>query len=143
MACRVDFYVQATEAPKGHLTLACRVTEKAYQAGHRIYLRCEDAQQAAQLDELLWTFSQSSFVPHQLVSTGRSDAPVTIGHTPPNSGDAEVIVSLAEEPIPDLGGFARLAEIVGHDSTQRESGRKRYRFYREQGLDPVTHEIRL
>ena len=143
MACRVDFYVQAAEAPKGHLTLACRVTEKAYQAGHRIYLRCEDAQQANELDELLWTFSQSSFVPHQLVSSGRSDAPVTIGHTPPSSGEAEVIVSLAEEPIPDLGGFARLAEIVGHDSMQRESGRKRYRFYREQGLDPVTHEIRL
>ena len=67
MACRVDFYVQAAEAPKGHLTLACRVTEKAYQAGHRIYLRCEDAQQANELDELLWTFSQSSFVPHQIL----------------------------------------------------------------------------
>ncbi len=143
MACRVDFYVQATEAPKGHLTLACRVTEKAYQAGHRIYLRCEDAQQAAQLDELLWTFSQSIFVPHPLASSGRSDAPVTIGHTPPSSEQAEVIVSLAEEPIPDVDGFARVAEIVGHDNTQRESGRKRFRFYREQGLDPVTHEIRL
>ena len=143
MACRVDFYVQAAEAPKGHLTLACRVTEKAYQAGHRIYLRCEDAQQANELDELLWTFSQSSFVPHQLASSGRSDAPVTIGHTPPKSEDTEVIVSLADEPIPDVGGFTRIAEIVGHDSTRRESGRKRYRFYREQGLDPVTHEIRL
>ena len=143
MACRVDFYVQAAEAPKGHLTLACRVTAKADQAGHRIYLRCEDAQQANELDELLWTFSQSSFVPHQLVSSGRSDAPVTIGHTPPKSEDTEVIVSLTHEPIPDMGRFARIAEIVGHDSTQRESGRKRYRFYREQGLDPVTHEIRL
>ena len=143
MACRVDFYVQAAEAPKGHLTLACRVTEKAYQAGHRIYLHCDDAQQANELDELLWTFSQSSFVPHQLVSSGRSDAPVTIGHTPPKSEDTEVIVSLADEPIPDVGGFVRIAEIVGYDSTRRESGRKRYRFYREQGLDPVTHEIRL
>ena len=143
MACRVDFYVQATEAPKGHLTLACRVTEKAYQAGHRIYLRCENAQQAAQLDELLWTFSQSSFVPHQLASSGRSDAPVTIGHTPPSSEQADVIVSLAEEPIPDVEGCARVAEIVGHDNTQREIGRKRFRFYREKGLDPVTHEIRL
>ena len=143
MACRVDFYVQATDAPQGHLTLSCRVTEKAYQAGHRIYLRCEEAQQAAQLDELLWTFSQSSFVPHQLASSGRSDAPVTIGHTPPGSEQAEVIVSLADEPIPNVDGFARVAEIVGHDKTQRESGRKRFRFYREQGLDPVTHEIRL
>ena len=82
-------------------------------------------------------------MPHQLVSSGRSDAPVTIGHTPPSSEDAEVIVSLADEAIPDVDGFARVAEIVGHDSAQRESGRKRYRFYREQGLDPVTHEIRL
>jgi len=143
MACRVDFYVQATGAPQGHLTLACRVTEKAYQAGHRIYVQCQDKDQASKMDELLWTFSQSSFVPHQLSSSGQSEAPVTIGYGPPSNENAQVIVSLADEPIADFGGFARVAEIVGGESAQRDSGRKRFRFYRDQGLDPVTHEIRL
>ena len=143
MACRVDFYVQATGAPQGHLTLACRVTEKAYQAGYQIYLRCQDENQANRLDELLWTFSQSSFIPHQLSSSGQSDAPVTIGHELPSAEDAQVIVSLADEPVTDFAGFARVAEIVGNESAQRDSGRKRFRFYRDQGLDPVTHEIRL
>ena len=100
MACRVDFYVQATGAPQGHLTLACRVTEKAYQAGHRIYVRCQDKDQASKMDELLWTFSQSSFVPHQLSSSGQSEAPVAGSwrprrgrcHLPRGSEDA--IVSL-------------------------------------------------
>ena len=143
MACRVDFYVQATGAAQGYLMLACRVTEKAYQAGHRIYLRCQDEDQASQVDELLWTFSQSSFVPHQLSSSGRSEAPVTIGYGSPSNEDAQVIVSLADEPVTDFDGFARVAEIVGSESAQRDSGRKRFRFYRKQGLDPVTHEIRL
>tara|TARA_B100000686_G_C16232836_1_gene685751 strand:- start:124 stop:555 length:432 start_codon:yes stop_codon:yes gene_type:complete len=143
MACRVDFYVQVAGTSQGHLTLACRVTEKAYQAGHRIYLRCQNEDQANQMDALLWTFSQSSFVPHQLSTSGRSDALVTIGHARPSNKDAQVVVSLADAPVTDFDEFARVAEIVGGESAQRDSGRKRFRFYRDQGLDPVTHEIRL
>jgi DNA polymerase-3 subunit chi len=143
MSCRVDFYVQSGGPAQGHLTLACRVTEKAFQAGHQVYIRCSSVEQAKTLDQLLWTFSQNSFVPHSINGTDKTRTPVTIGHEPANSAIAQVVVSLAEDPVADFTGFLRIAEIVGNEGTDRESGRRRYRFYRENGIEPATHEIKL
>ena len=143
MSCRVDFYVQSGGPAQGHLTLACRVTEKAFQAGHQVYIRCSSVEQAKTLDQLLWTFSQNSFVPHSINGTDKTRTPVTIGHEPANSAIAQVVVSLAEDPVADFTGFLRIAEIVGNEDTDRESGRRRYRFYRENGIEPATHEIKL
>jgi DNA polymerase-3 subunit chi len=54
-----------------------------------------------------------------------------------------VVVSLAGDPVADFTGFLRVAEIVGNEGAERESGRRRYRFYRENGVEPTTHEIKL
>ncbi len=143
MSCRVDFYVQSGGPAQGHLTLACRVTEKAFQAGHQVYIRCSSVEQAKTLDQLLWTFSQNSFVPHSINGTGKARTPVTIGNEPANSETAQVVVSLAGDPVTDFTGFLRVAEIVGNEGAERESGRRRYRFYRENGIEPTTHEIKL
>ena len=143
MSCRVDFYVQSGGPAQGHLTLACRVTEKAFQAGHQVYIRCSSVEQAKTLDQLLWTFSQNSFVPHCINGAGKTCAPVTIGNEPAKSETAQVVVSLAGDPVADFTGFLRVAEIVGNEGTERESGRRRYRFYRENGIEPTTHEIKL
>ncbi|MBT5623758.1 MAG: DNA polymerase III subunit chi, partial [Acidiferrobacteraceae bacterium] len=99
MSCRVDFYVQSGGPAQGHLTLACRVTEKAFQAGHQVYIRCSSVEQAKTLDQLLWTFSQNSFVPHSINGTGKTRTPVTIGNEPAKSETAQVVVSLAGDPV--------------------------------------------
>ena len=123
MACRVDFYVQAAEAPKGHLTLACRETEKAYQAGHRI--TCDARMHNRPLlDELLDIFAEQFcaapvgfFRPVRCTRYHRAYAP--------EFEQAEVIVSLAEEPIPDVDGFARVARLWGttaHGANREENG---------------------
>ena len=143
MSCRVDFYVQSGGPVQGHLTLACRVTEKAFQAGHQVYIRCSSVEQAKTLDQLLWTFSQNSFVPHSINGTGKIRTPVTIGNEPAKSETAQVVVSLAGDPVADFTGFLRVAEIVGNEGAERESGRRRFRFYRENGVEPTTHEIKL
>ncbi len=44
----------------------CRVVETLYLAGRRVVVYFGDAGRAAVLDEYLWTFAQSSFVPHVL-----------------------------------------------------------------------------
>lgn len=45
---------------------ACRLIEALYLAGRRLVVYLDDAGRAGILDEMLWTFSQGSFVPHVL-----------------------------------------------------------------------------
>ena len=143
-AVRIDFYVLEADATDGRLRLACKIIDRAYRSGHTAYLWARDDQETALLDDLLWTFSQNSFVPHSR-NNHNSDltTPVHIGHHPPQSGSAEVVVSVADRPVEDYSNFLRIAEVVGFDEAEKQSGRSRFKFYRDQGLELETHRITL
>ena len=60
---KVDFYLLG-EGADSRERIACRLAEKAWRLGNRVYVLAPDQAAAQALDELLWTFSQGSFVPH-------------------------------------------------------------------------------
>jgi DNA polymerase-3 subunit chi len=144
-ATRVSFYVLGGADGGSRLGYACRLVEKAYKLQHRIHAHAEDDGMARQLDDLLWTFRQGSFVPHELLVPGSAPplAPVTIGCAggPAEPPAADLLVNLASEVPAFYQRFARVAEIVDGSAAGREAGRARHRFYRAQGLEPETHEV--
>ena len=139
---QVDFYLLG-EGGRREL-IACRLVEKAYRLGHRVYLFAPDRTSTAELDDLLWTFSQGSFVPHALYTGASPEAdeqPVLIGHDEPPAGFDDVLVSLAGEVPAWYSRFARVAELVGADEQDKLQARERFRFYREHGSAPATHNL--
>ncbi len=59
---------------------ACRLAEQHYRQQKTVYIHCKDKQQAYAIDELLWQFEPSAFVPHNLKGEGpMTGAPVEIG----------------------------------------------------------------
>jgi DNA polymerase-3 subunit chi len=142
-ATRVDFYVIDEASPAQRLRLACRVAEKAYLANQSVLIWHTDAQELKSLDDMLWTFSDRSFVPHEMLAApGTREAPVVLsaGTTPALSID--LIINLASEVPPFLDQARRIAEIIDGDETRRLAGRARWSAYRERGLQPTHHSIR-
>jgi DNA polymerase-3 subunit chi len=141
---RVDFYLLDNAAPAGKSQLACRLAEKAYGLGHKVYVQATDENEARQLDDLLWTFSQGSFIPHALADgTARApdEAPVLIGHGEPPPDWHDVLITLAPAVTTWFSRFERVAEIVGGDEADKTRGRERYRFYRDRGYTLETHPL--
>src|SRR5687768_13867816 len=68
LMARVDFYVLAEEGSDVRYRFACRLAEKAVDQGHRVYLQTTSLAEAQRLDELLWTFSDRSFLAHELAN---------------------------------------------------------------------------
>ena len=143
---RIDFYILASKKPDAAEHTACRLAEKAYGLKHTIYIHTSGQQQTAQLDKLLWTFRDGSFVPHQLHSANAiNDSPVIIGHE--TCSDAELathhqlLINLEQTVPPFFSRFERVAEIVSADESQRNSARERFKFYRERGYELQTHEL--
>ena len=104
---RVDFYITESTAPRDRLRTACRVVEKAYLAGHTVLVWHTQLDELREFDELLWTFSDGTFVPHEAITpTGFASAPVllTSGDTPADGFD--VLVNLAAD-VPECVGSAR------------------------------------
>jgi DNA polymerase-3 subunit chi len=139
---KVDFYLLTRGGDRREL-FACRLAEKAFRLGHRVYLLAPDKPAALELDELLWTFSQGSFVPHAVLEQAAdADAhPVLIGHAEPPAVLHDVLVSLAPEVPPWFGRFTRVAELVGADDAEKARARERFRIYRERGCPPETHPL--
>ena len=140
---RVDFYVMEGAAATARLKVACRLAEKAYLAAQRALIWHTERAELETLDQLLWTFADGSFVPHDwLTSNVTDEAPVLLsaGATPTSAFD--FVVNLASDPPPFLHLTRRIAEIIDGDEGRRRAGRLRFKAYRELGVEPVTHTLR-
>jgi len=84
---------------KNYLLYVCKLVEKGFkQKIQPIYIQTKNQQQAVQLDKLLWTFKQDSFIPHTIVGdSGLDSTPVQIGWNENQFHTAAAIVNLSEE----------------------------------------------
>lgn len=151
MTERVDFYILESTEEDARYTVACRIAEKGFQQGLRVYLRTESEQQARQLDEWLWSFSGPSFLPHRLVGGDSGDSgdqtpaaqglEVLVGAVAAPLDYRDLMVSLVEEVPRDVDQFDRIADLILNRETDKRRGRARFRSYRERGLEPVIHNL--
>jgi len=140
---RIDFYVLPDSGAAARQRFACRLAEKAYSLKNSVHIRVADRQAADQLDDLLWTFRDGSFVPHEQISTAATDAesPVTIGFGGGDSRDCDLLINLTESVPENTATFPRVAEIVTADAPSRQTSRERFASYRDAGHSLDTHKL--
>jgi len=139
---RVSFYVLESAGPAERLGFACRLVEKVYRLTKRVHAHAASASEAAELDTLLWTFRQGSFVPHEIWEPGREpEAPVTVGSGGEPPPAADLLVNLGADVPAFYADFGHVAEIIDGSPDSKSRGRERFRFYRAHGLDPETHHV--
>ncbi|NKB76633.1 MAG: DNA polymerase III subunit chi [Gammaproteobacteria bacterium] len=140
---QVDFYLLGPVDETTRLTTACRIANKAYERRMRIYLQTADREQSELLDKLLWTFSQESFVPHTLRNslTDWKQYPVQIGVGDSGVAGLDLLISLQAAVPADAEKYKRVADLVMDNTEQKQLGRARFRYYREKGVEPKTHQL--
>ena len=166
MTERVDFYVLKSSTAKQRWTFACRLSEKAYLRDLKVVVLSPSAADAEALDDLLWTFNERSFVPHELVREGGAvrgsaddarsaprsrdataavsapfAAPVRLTPSLEGIEAADLLVNLTEYVPTGLDRFTRIAEIVDTDAERRARGRERFKAYRDLELTVETHQL--
>jgi DNA polymerase III subunit chi len=141
---RVDFYILDDASSSARLKLACKLAEKAYLASQRVLLWHTDAAELRVLDEMLWTFSDGSFVPHEALGTtgALGEAPVLLSVGVAPSANVDIVINLAFDLPSCLSRTRRIAEIIDGDDARRRAGRARFKAYRDLGVQPASHNIR-
>lgn len=142
---QVDFYILASDSDDARLRLACRIVDKATEADQHVFINATSDVEAQKLDELLWTFSQGSFIPHKIVHDGIETAPiepVVIGLNRGPLGERwDLLINLAAEVPEFFSRYRRVAEVVDGNDARRAQSRDRYRFYRDRGYTLNTHQV--
>ncbi|EKD54944.1 MAG: hypothetical protein ACD_60C00031G0002 [uncultured bacterium] len=136
---KVDFYILSDTVC---FPFACRLIEKIYKQNHRIYVHAENQSDAHTLDELLWTYRDDSFLPHNLYGEGPEPVPpIQIGFNVTPEKHRDVLINLSNAVPPFYTQFMRVLELVARNQTAEEKGRERYRFYRAEGFAITTHKL--
>src|SRR5690606_37980607 len=145
---QIRFYTLNAQGGTGRLRHACLLTEQAFLAGERVLVWLDDAAQMEQFDQLLWTFSDRAFVPHEPLADepAASDAPVQMhaGAVLDGrilAGGFQTLVNLHTVPAIEALRFERVLEVIDADPATRDAGRARFRFYREAGASPEHVEV--
>lgn len=140
---RVDFYLIPDIDLEARARFACRLCQRAYGLGNRVYVHTPSAEASTSFDELLWRYPAAGFLPHGILGEAAAHAaPIVIGHEgEPEVQDDGVLINLTHEIVPFFGRFGRLAEIVIQDEAQRVQGRRNYKYYRDRGYPLFHHDI--
>jgi DNA polymerase-3 subunit chi len=139
---KVDFYLIPAVAEKERLAFACRLVEKAYQQQHRVYIHAGTQANAHQMDEILWTYREDSFLPHNLYGEGPDTAPpIQIGFNAVPEKHRDILINL-DNTVPGFyTQFIRVFELVLNEPADQAAARERYKAYRAQGCEITTHKL--
>jgi len=141
---RIDFHSNVSDK----LEYACRLTRKIWSATPegqpvRNIIMVGEKADLKKLDELLWTFSSTDFLPHCFIEDeAAADTPIllTDDFSSPALDQvphADVMIHLGMRMPQDVPGlvarFPRIVEVVTVNEAERLAGRERYKAYRELG----------
>ena len=107
---------------------ACEIAEHTYAHGDRLQIIAIDEEQAARLDDLLWTYKPDNFVPHGLWRSieKESDQPVVITtRKEPVPGIASLL-TMDYCPVEIVQQFVKVIHVVVVDNQERLEASRRY-----------------
>lgn len=139
---RVDFYVIEDEHEEALFRVASRLLEKSYAQNLRAWVLCADEHAANRLDTYLWTYKDTSFLPHSIAGEAPEglNPPIQISaNKMPTDHHFNLLFNLRENTPENCETFERVLDLVAHDA--KDVGRARYRAYREQGFELHKHTI--
>lgn len=135
---RIDFHTNIQDK----LAYACRLARKAYASRGKVVLLADSPQQAAQLNEALWTIGDTDFIPHVMAGdplAGETPVIVTDSEDAPLPHH-DMLVNLTQRTPAHFAQFARVFEIISTDEQDAAAGRQRYVAYKKQEY-PLTHFV--
>lgn len=140
------FYILNSSQPRERYIVACKITEKAYKLGKHVFILTSTAEESQALDNLLWSFKQGSFIPHEIVDNTQQQ---TIEPLPnsvlidasTSTTSATVLINLSTELPDNMDRFERIVEIIDQDVQIKQAGRQRYKAYQSNNFQLKTHNL--
>lgn len=140
----IEFHVNVTDK----LHYSCRLLRKAYRNGAKAVVTAEP-ELLQQLDQLLWSYSSTEFLPHCTIDSPAS----TLSATPillagqldarPTGTAGRVLINLGQQVPAGFERFERFIEVASSLESDRLAARDRWKHYRDRGYPLKRHELQF
>ena len=109
-----------------------KLIEKIYESGFRALIVCDSSERIQMLNSLLWTFSQSAFIPHGYEGNP-TQHPIWLSTDLANANSANLLVVTNGSYLENTD-YEKILDIFdGNDEESLKESRLRYQKYKEQG----------
>lgn len=137
---RVEFYFNVTDK----LATIAGLCEKALAKGRQLTVLIPDHGWVAPLQQHLWEYSATSFLPSALSDDSmRNFSPIILDLDGKHLVQDDVLVNLQQQHPPFFSRFRYLVELVSSDESDKAAARLRYKFYRDRGYQIKSTDAAL
>ncbi|MGE8539765.1 DNA polymerase III subunit chi [Acinetobacter sp. ANC 3813] len=133
---KVSFYL-FEKSPERQVDSACRLCRKILRQSARIWLFSQDAELRQQLDERLWSFDATGFIPHGI---DQPDAPICISEQLPAESDW-IVFNFNNQALEQFSNFSHIIEIIENNEPAKIIGREKFKQYRQLSIEPQTFKL--
>ena len=136
------FYILDSDDDINYCT--CKIIKKFYEEGKKILVSSKNSILIDDLNKLLWTFEQLSFIPHSTSKDYDSLTPVLLTETSYKNDsiikkDYNIFINLDDEVKTDYHNYEIVIELVSGNEHQKNLAREKYLYYKKNRLN-VKHE---
>ncbi|MDP6875203.1 MAG: DNA polymerase III subunit chi [Alphaproteobacteria bacterium] len=114
-----------------------KLLEKALEQGHRAIVLAGSKERVEDLNGVLWTYEERSWLPHGSAGDGDpAEQPIFLTSDDENPNGADVLVSVDGRAPASTEGFARVIDMFdGGNEAMLAAARQRWRGYLDQGFE--------
>jgi len=138
---RVNFYLLPQQQESAKRQFACRLADKLWRQGLAVQLHAASADEAQELDQLLWCFSPESFLPHHLQGEPVMDMRSVVLSWGPMAVLAPNLLNLTDTLPAAHQRFETIAEFVLDEDTDKAHSRELWNRYKQAGHALQHHRI--
>ena len=148
---QVDFYIIAHQVVDAKYKLASRLCNKLATLQLKTLIVTDDEASSNQLDKIMWSFSDTSFVAHECLDNKKQFSDHSFINIAENNQvdnkllthDYQILLNLTEQTLLFHHHFERIAEVIEAGETAKIAGRNRYKNYQQEGFELKTHTVEL
>jgi DNA polymerase-3 subunit chi len=146
MACEkmipnICFYIEPYNTYLNSLKLCCKLAEKAYQKKLQTFIYTPTPDITNTLNDLLWTFSDISFIPHIDPQKQNYYSPIVISHNSYPANFDDILINLTNIIPPCYKFFKKIIEIVCQNDEIKKAGRQKYQYYHKNNYNIEIHNL--
>jgi DNA polymerase III subunit chi len=110
----------------------CDIVEKLYDSNISVTIFSNDKKNAAQLDDLLWTWKQDSFIPHSIAGLTEDSNPVTINLSGESLSKTQALILADPLPVDSFSFYDLIIDFAEvYHSDKKQESRSRYKLLRD------------
>ena len=136
------FYILNAEDDINHAI--CKIIKKYFEQEKRVIVSSKDQNVINNINNLLWTFEQLSFIPHCIEKDYDSLTPVLLmdanfKNDSISKKDYNIFINLDDEEKTDYHDHDVIVEVVSDNERIKKLAREKYLYYKKNKLN-VKHE---